>query len=510
VIAERGKLAGRILAFLCLTTPFLRADQFGDFTYTDDGTSITITDYPTTASGAVVIPETIAGKPVTSIGDYAFYKCSGMTSVTIQSGVTRIGDWAFLGCIGLTQITIPAGVISIGKGAFYSCSGLTGITIPSGVASVGDDAFSACSNLTSISLPASLINIGQSAFNGCIKLTVVTIPATVTSIGVNAFSGCAGLAAIEVSPDNLTYNSVEGVLLNRSKTRLIRYPAAASVSYMIPSSVTVIDDFAFSSCKSLASVTLPAGLTQIGKSAFAYCHNLAGVTFPGGLTTIGDDAFNGCKSLKCVTIPAGVTRLGTYAFAFCEALESVSILSNAPIFGWLAFRDSYMLRTMSFAGNAPTVDRDLAKSLLPLLQIYHFNGKTGFTSPTWYGYPTVNMGNETPVSSWLIGNGLPFDSDLNSDPNQDGVNLLMAYALDLDPNKNLAGSMPNAVIAGNQMSLRFFAGRAGLTYSVQVSEDMLHWSAEGVTISAPDEDQFRTATVAVSGGARFLRLMVEE
>lgn len=510
MIAARGKLAGRILAFLCLTTPFLRADQFGDFTYTDDGTSITITDYPTTATGAVVIPETIAGKPVTAIGSYAFSGCASVTDLMIPQTVVSIGSSAFLSCRGLTALTLPADLTSIEDSTFRGCSGLTSVPIPAGVTSVGDNAFTDCSNLTNISLPASLMNIGQSAFVRCIKLAVVTIPATVTSIGVNAFSGCTGLSAIEVNPDNLAYSSAGGVLFNKSKTRLIRYPAAASASYTIPSSVTVIDDFAFSSCKNLVSVTLPAGVTQIGKSAFAYCDNLASVTFPGGLTTIGDDAFNGCKSLECVTIPAGVTRLGPYAFAFCEALESVSILSNAPIFGWLAFRDSYMLRTMSFAGNAPTVDTGLAKSPLPKLHIYYFNGKTGFTSPTWYGYPTVNMGNETPVASWLIGNGLPFDSDLNSDPNQDGVNLLMAYALDLDPNKNLAGSMPRPVFAGHQMILRFFAGRAGVTYSVQASENMLHWGNDGVSISAPDENQFRTATVAVSGGARFLRLVVEE
>jgi hypothetical protein len=510
VNAKCGKLAGRILAILFLTAPFLAADQFGDFTYTDDGLSITITDYPTTATGAVVIPETIAGKPVTAIGSYAFSGCASVTDVMIPQTVDSIGSSAFLSCGGLTSLTLPAGLTSIENSTFWGCGGLTSVPIPAGVTRVGDNAFTDCSNMTNISLPASLMNIGQNAFSRCIKLTVVTIPANVTSIGTNAFSGCTGLSAIEVDPGNLAYSSAGGVLFDKSKTRVIRYPAAASASYTIPSSVTVIDDFAFSSCKNLVSVTLPASVNQIGRSAFAYCQNLAGVTLPGGLTTIGDDAFNGCKSLKCVTIPAGVTRLGTYAFAFCEVLESVSILSNAPIFGWLAFRDSYMLRTMSFAGNAPTVDRDLAKSPLPLLQVYYFNGKTGFTSPTWYGYPTVNMGSETPVASWLIGNGLPFDSDLNSDPNQDGVNLLMAYALDLDPNKNLAGSMPRPVIAGNQLSLRFFAGRADVTYNVLASEDMVRWAAEGVTISAPDENQFRTATVAVSGRGRFLRLLVEE
>lgn len=93
--AERGKLAGKILAFLCLTTSFLTADQFGDFTYTDDGTSISITDYPTTATGAVVIPETIAGKPVTAIGAHAFSSCASITDLMIPQTVISIGSYAF-------------------------------------------------------------------------------------------------------------------------------------------------------------------------------------------------------------------------------------------------------------------------------------------------------------------------------------------------------------------------------------------------------------------------------
>ena len=114
------------------------------------------------------------------LGDFVFYDCSGLTSLTIPSGVTSIGDFAFYGCSGLTSLTLPSSVTSIGDWAFYGCSGLTSLTIPSGVTS-----------------------IGYSAFSGCRGLTSLTIPSGVTSIGWHAFYGCSGLTSIYVYPENL-------------------------------------------------------------------------------------------------------------------------------------------------------------------------------------------------------------------------------------------------------------------------------------------------------------------
>ena len=70
------------------------------------------------------------------IGDYAFYGCSGLTSLTLPSGVTSIGNHAFYACSGLTSITLPSGVTSIGNHAFDGCTGLTSLTLPSGVAEI--------------------------------------------------------------------------------------------------------------------------------------------------------------------------------------------------------------------------------------------------------------------------------------------------------------------------------------------------------------------------------------
>ena len=115
----------------------------------------------------------------------------------------KLGDWAFYGCSGLTSLTIPSGVTSIGDKAFRGCSKLTSLTIPSGVTSIGDWAFSGCSGLTSLPIPSSVTSIGNYAFYGCSGLTSLTIPSGVTSIGKWAFRGCSGLTSIYVYPENL-------------------------------------------------------------------------------------------------------------------------------------------------------------------------------------------------------------------------------------------------------------------------------------------------------------------
>lgn len=147
------------------------------------------------------------------LGDYAFYGCSGLISLTLPSGVIKIGEGAFRGCCGLTSFTIPSSVTSISKYAFLGCSGLTSLTIPSGVKSIGWDAFRDCSGLTSLTLPSSVSSIGDYAFMGCSGLTSLTLPSSVTSIGKWAFDGCSGLTSIYVYTKKLPelgYNVFNG------------------------------------------------------------------------------------------------------------------------------------------------------------------------------------------------------------------------------------------------------------------------------------------------------------
>ncbi len=142
---------------------------------------------------------TIIPNSVTSIGDYAFYKCTGLTSITIPNSVTSIGIAAFEGCSGLTSVTIGNSVTSIGDDAFSYCTGLTSVTIPNSVTEIGNAAFYGCSGLTEVTIPNSVTTIGQSAFYDCSGLTSITIPNSVTEIGNAAFYGCSGLISITLT-----------------------------------------------------------------------------------------------------------------------------------------------------------------------------------------------------------------------------------------------------------------------------------------------------------------------
>ncbi len=275
--------------------------------------------------------EVVLEDGVTSIGNYAFYDCSGLTSITIPDSVTSIGSCAFQNCTGLTSITIPDSVTSIGTYAFERCTGLTKVNIsdiakwckisfingysanpllyakhlylsneevmdlviPDNVTSIGANAFYNCAGLTSITIPNSVKSIGQLTFSGCTGLTSVTIPNSVTSIGQYTFNGCTGLTSVT-----------------------------------IPDSVTSISSFAFSGCTGLTSVTIPDSVKSIGYAAFKRCTGLTSITIPNSVTSISSFAFYGCTGLTSITIPNSVKSIGSSAFSNCGNISETYLYSK--------------------------------------------------------------------------------------------------------------------------------------------------------------------------------------
>ena len=157
------------------------------------GNTVEITSY----SGAydlhpVVIPDTFDGRPVTAIGESAFYHANNITEIKLPATVTSIGDWAFAGCNYLTSVTGSDAVTVIGKGAFAQCPVLTQIQLSSTLTEIGAYAFKECAALASVTLPASLVTIGDAAFEAS-GLTAVSIPASVKTIGLLCFSECTAL-----------------------------------------------------------------------------------------------------------------------------------------------------------------------------------------------------------------------------------------------------------------------------------------------------------------------------
>ena len=211
------------------------------------------------------LSEIVIPSSVTSIGKGAFYGCRSLSEIVIPSSVTSIGDRAFDTCRSLSEIVIPSSVTSIGDYAFFDCRSLSEIVIPSSVTSIGDCTFSFCCSLSEIVIPSSVTSIGDGAFYGCNSLSEIVIPSNVTSIGDRAFCGCSSLKYISIPKSVIGLNGnpfaewngkleclspnfvyEDDILFNKDKSRIIAFRNQNIESYVIPSSVTSIGDWAFS------------------------------------------------------------------------------------------------------------------------------------------------------------------------------------------------------------------------------------------------------------------------
>ena len=245
--------------------------------------------------------------------------------------------------------------------------------------------------------------------------------------------------------------------------------------------VIAIDVGAFKNCPA-TSVSIGNNVISIGDSAFT-SGSLTSLSLGSNVASIGDSAFQNCNGLTSVIFPASVTSIADNAFYPCTSLKYVIFMGNAPLFlPNLDLNPIYFPTTTAFKG-------------------YYFSPNTGFPNG-------VNAGVYSPVTPWLISKGIPYNANVLSAPRGDGVTLLMAYALNLDPTRNQSSLLPAPVFTGGQMKLTFYAGSAGITYSVEASPDLKSWSTSGVTITGPDINGLVTGSITISGSNRFMRLKV--
>ncbi len=335
----------------------------------------------------IVIPSKYKGIPVTSIGEYAFYDWSSLTSITIPGGVTSIGDHAFHNCRSLTSIEIPSSVTSIGKSAFESCNKLQ-YNEYDNACYLGNKViqYVVLVKVKNRDINQCTINencriIGEYSFYNCDSLTSIEIPSSVTSIGESAFYDCDSLASIAVTENNENYKSIDGNLYSKDGTVLLQYvKGKQDISFTIPSCVTSIGNYAFYNCDSLTSIEIPSSVTIIGGEAFYNCNELQyneydnacylgnkvnqyvalvevknrdinQCTINENCRIIGEYSFYNCDSLTSIEIPSSVTSIGESAFYDCDSLASIEIPSSVTSIGESAFEDCDSLASIAVAEN---------------------------------------------------------------------------------------------------------------------------------------------------------------
>ena len=410
-----------------------------------------VTSNPYEYSGSVNIPEKVQyegmGYSVTSIDEFAFSGCSGLTSVNIPNCVTSIGKWAFSDCnklpvlklpdnlvyIGesafqdcysIVSLTIPNSVTTIETRAFQNCNGIVSLTIssslskiddyvfsgcsiptvniPNSVVTIGTGAFQGCKVLTSVDIPNSVIEIGTSAFYGCSGLVSVTIPNSIKSIGMWAFMDCPALNSINIS-DLSSWCRIEfeyggnplceghHLFLNGSEIK----------DLIIPNNVSEIKENAFSGGY-FNTITIPEGIVSIGKSAFEGCSELKSISLPNSLESLGVQLFYGCTNLESILIPNRVTKIETNTFLECANLSTVSIPDNVVSIGEQAFEGCLNLKSIKLPSGLLSIGRSAFKRCINLKSISIPDGVTILNEETFQDCAYLKSV-KLPESLYIIG-----------------------------------------------------------------------------------------------------------
>jgi len=312
------------------------------------------TDY----SGSITIPSVVNGYTVTTIGDFAFFHCESLTSISIPKTVTIIKSFSFDGCWALTSITLPSSVLSIGKHPFVSSSltsivveegnerydsrdncnaiietatnklvrGCLNTVIPNSVTSIGDNAFDCIPGLTSIEIPNRVTCIGGEAFCGC-GLESITIPSSVTSIGSRAFYH-TGLTSITIPSSVVNFDG--GALTGCTELASIVVESGNTVYDCRDNCNAIVESSTNTLIAGCKNTIIPNTVTRIGSAAF-YDHNeITTIAIPSSVTSLGNQAFRG-SGLTSINIPEGVTNIEFWAFGECHDLTSVTVNNPNPI-----------------------------------------------------------------------------------------------------------------------------------------------------------------------------------
>lgn len=318
---------------------------------------------------------TVSASSTGYVGDCSWTLDGTQLTISGNGSMGYKTDWPW--GKNITELVISEGVTTIGIGAFMDCSKLKTVTLPNTLKIIDKFAFYGCSSLVSITIPENVIEIGISAFSCCSKLIDIVIPKSVNNIGESAFVDCDNLTSITVDPQNMQYCSVDGILFDKNKTTLIRYPNnKKDISYTIPDSVKHIGNDAFSYCRYLEDIKAPDTVVSIGYNAIFYTQyynnksnyvdgilylgkhiidadeNYSSFSLRQDTKVIANGAFATCDNFKELTIPNGVVAIGGSAFSWCGSLEKIYIPKSVKTIGESAFYDCNKLKSIYYSGNA--------------------------------------------------------------------------------------------------------------------------------------------------------------
>lgn len=345
----------------------------GDFVYTVEDNVATIVDY-TGSANALVIPQTIDGRKIVRIGDYALSKKAKLNSVVVPESVESIGSSAFEDSVDLKKVTLPDGVTKIGPSAFYGCSKLTTVNIPAKLEEIDDYTFSGCTQLTDIKLSESVTYVGESAFEGCSNLNSVTLSENTETIGDCAFYECDSLYSINLE--------------NVSQIGAGAFVYCANLDDIDLTNCSLIGENAFSVCQSLINIKFPDSIYSIPQTAFEYtlweqsapdgvlyagdfAYKIIGdysdksLSFKNGTNAINDDFLTYNDTVESINIPESVANIGVSAFEGCSALKTVTI------------PDSCGVQAMAFYGCSSLTDINYNETAVR-------TAPTAFVETAWY------------------------------------------------------------------------------------------------------------------------------
>ena len=403
---------------------------------------------------------------VTSIGNYAFFSCSSLTSVNIPSSVTSIGRNVFSKCSSLTSVTIPQGVTSIGGNAFNNCSSLTSVTIPSSVTSIGSSAFSGngmqvnfvsttpCTlsgglgdGGTKLVVPHEAVAAYREAWpnsanyivdasfsNQTVDITVkadasavieaigeehaqdvvtLKVRGTFNSYDLMVFRNkMINLMHLDLSEANVVASTYKYYQSYNSKDNIITGDFAPTniVSLKLPKDITALESSAFSGCSKLKAMELPEGITSIPSDAFRNCSSLTSVNIPESVKFIGSGAFWVCGALKDIRLPMGLKSIGNYAFCSCGGLTELHMppylesIENDAFCGCNGIKTiyAYMPNIITIANNT------FANSTTSQLYIPEFLYNNYYYDTGWSQFTNINKTTLSP-DDYLK---LPTNSDI--------------------------------------------------------------------------------------------------